>query len=135
MDYANVISSACDKNVTRAFEVLQNDALRVIYKKSKLDHVSIEELRGWAELDSIEMRHEELLNDYYVKCMTSNNPLIKDLFNSYTNFKNRNITDLSPAAGSGGKVDLTRLDQIKKNNFEALHSEIYETSLCKASSG
>ena len=42
------------------------------FKKSKLEHVSIEELRGWAELDSIEMRHEELLNDYYVKIMTTN---------------------------------------------------------------
>ena len=44
MDYANVISTACDKKVIRAFEVLQNDALRVIFKKLKLDHVSIEEL-------------------------------------------------------------------------------------------
>ena len=132
MDYANVISSACDKKVIRAFEVLQNDALRVIFKKSKLEHVSIEELRGWAELDSIEMRHEELLNDYYVKCMTTNNPLIKDLFNSYKNFKQRNFRDLSLVDGSSGLVNLMKLDQIRKNNFEALHSEIYETSLCKA---
>ena len=89
-------------------------------------------MRGWAELDSIEMRHEELLNDYYVKCMTTNNPLIKDLFNSYKNFKQRNFRDLSLVDGSSGLVNLMKLDQIRKNNFEALHSEIYETSLCKA---
>ena len=36
MDYANVITAACNEKMVKDLEVLQNDALRVIYKKSIL---------------------------------------------------------------------------------------------------
>ena len=51
MDYANVVTAACNEKVVRDLEVLQNDALRVIYKKSLLDHVSVDTLLEWSEME------------------------------------------------------------------------------------
>lgn len=132
MDYANVISGACDKQVIKDFEILQNTALRVIFKVSLLDHVSIETLREWAGVESIETRHSELLNDYYVKCLTSSNPLIKDVFKQYELFKKRNFLREELAIGEGGTVDMATFDLIKNHNYSSLHNEKYLTTLCKA---
>ena len=53
MDYANVIMVACNEKVVKDLEVLQNDALGVIYKKSILDHIPVQTLLEWAEIESV----------------------------------------------------------------------------------
>ena len=45
LDYSSIISAACPNDVTKAQEIMQNDALRVIFKKSLLDQVSSDTLR------------------------------------------------------------------------------------------
>ena len=45
LDYACVTSVAASNVVLKDFEVAQNDALRIIFKKSLLDKVKVEELR------------------------------------------------------------------------------------------
>ena len=71
------------KNIVRNFETLQNDALRIIYKKTVLDHVKVEDMRKWAGVSSIAERHEELLTRYYERAIMSENPLLKKLFENY----------------------------------------------------
>ena len=83
MDYANVISAACTNQPSKDFEVLQITALIVIYKKSLLDKVSIEQLREWADIESMTERHENLLNDYYGKVIIKGNTLLEALFESF----------------------------------------------------
>ena len=64
LDYASVISSEFQVDIKKSFEVIQNNALRIIFKKSLLDHVSVEELREMANIESIEVRHQKLLDRY-----------------------------------------------------------------------
>ena len=42
------------------------------------------------------------------------------------------MVSLDLAADAGGIVDMTKLDLIKKINFDALHNEVHPTTLCKA---
>jgi exonuclease III len=133
MDYANVVTAACSEAVINDLEVLQNNALRVIYKKSLLDHISAQTLRDWAQIDSVKSRHNILLNNYYEKCLISNNPLIKELFENYKNFKNRKIFREGLAIGEDGSIDLVKLDLIRRVNIEALNNEVHPTTLCKSS--
>ena len=132
MDYANIDTAACNEKVIKDLEVLQNDALRVIYKKSLLDHISVQTLRDWAQIESIKSRHDTLLNNYYEKCLVSNNPLIKELFKNYKNFKNRKIFREEFASWDDGSMDLEKLDLIRRVNIEALSKEVHPTTLCKS---
>ena len=132
MDYANVVTAACNEKVIKELEVLQNDALRVIYKKSLLDQISIQTLREWAQIESVESRHESLLNNYYEKCLVSNNPLIKDLFEKYNVFKNRKVFHEELAVGDDGTIDLEKLDLIHKINIDFLNKEVHPTTLCNS---
>jgi hypothetical protein len=68
-DYASVITVACSSKVIKDLEVLQNESLRIIFKKSLLDHVSCEDLRSCADITTLAERHEELLTDYYEKVL------------------------------------------------------------------
>ena len=43
-----------------------------------MDHVSIESLRAKADICSMEERYENLLTEYYEKCLINNNPLMSD---------------------------------------------------------
>ena len=133
MDYANVVTAACNEKVIKDLEVLQNDALRVIYKKSLLDQISIQTLREWAQIESVKSRHESLLNNYYEKCLVSNNPLIKDLFENYKIFKNRRVFREELAVRNDGTIDLEKLDLICKVNIDSLNKEVHPTTLCNSS--
>ena len=125
MDYANVVMVACNIKVVRDLGVLQNDALRVILKKS----VNIQTLQQWAYIESVEGRHETLLNKYYESCLVKKKPLINELFDNYKNFKQRNkIIRESLAVSENGIVDLTRLDLlIRQTNINSLNNESHRT--------
>jgi len=129
-DYASVITVACSSKVIKDLEVLQNESLRIIFKKSLLDHVSCEDLRSWADITTIAERHEELLTDYYEKVLIKKNPLITELFEKYRSFKLRNIISEDLAVNGNGIVDLVKLDLIRKTNISFLEKETHSTTLC-----
>ena len=134
LDYACVTSVACNKNIVRNFETLQNDALRIIYKKTVLDHVKVEDMRKWADVSSIAKRHEELLTRYYERAIMSENPLLKKLFENYKKFKERKALNINLAVDSMGVVDLETLKFIRAHNTKILtEKEVHPTTLCGAS--
>ena len=53
------------KKVANDFEIIQNNALRITFKTSIMDHVEVGTLREWEDLTSFKDRHENLLCDYY----------------------------------------------------------------------
>lgn len=71
LDYACVTSVAASNVVLKDFEVAQNDALRIIFKKSLLDKVKVEELRDRAGVQSIFERHKILMERYYERAIIS----------------------------------------------------------------
>ncbi len=117
INYANIVTAACNEKVIKDLEVLQNDALRVIYRRSLLDHISVQTLRDWAQIEPIKSRHDTLLNNYYEKCLVSNNPLIKELFENYKNFKTRKIFREGLAMEDDGSIDLEKLNLIRRVNI------------------
>lgn len=125
---------ACASKLLKDLEVLQNESLRIIFKKSLLDHVSCEDLRSWADITSIAKRHEELLTDYYEKVLIKKNPLITELFEKYRSFKLRKIINEELAVNGNGIVDLIKLDLIRKTNISFLAKETHSTTLCGAKS-
>jgi hypothetical protein len=132
LDYCCITSTACSKEVTDKCEVIQNSALRIIFKVSLYDHISIETLLARAGITSIARRHETLLERYYEKCLISSNPLIMSLFEEYKEFKRGDFLRESLAIGPGGVVNLESLNLIRLHNKKCLDREIYATTLCKS---
>jgi hypothetical protein len=133
LDYSSVISAACSKKTKESLEVAQNNALRIIFKKSPMDHVSIDTLRGWANVSSIEERHSALLNSYYEQALVSNNTLILKLFENYKKFRNRDVIGEELAVKENGEVNLKTLNDIRDHNRRCFNKiEIYPTTLCHA---
>ena len=83
---------------------MQNNALRVIQKKSLLDKIQSETLREKSQVDTIETRHKRLLEDYYEKALVSGNPLIKKVFEGYKAFNTREWISES-LAKEGGQIN------------------------------
>ena len=134
LDYACVTSVACNKDVIKKYEVLQNDALRIIFKKTVFDHIKIEDLRKWANVTSVAERHEELLTRYYERAIMSENPLLKKLFENYKKFKERTALSVNAAVDADGNINLESLDFIRTFNKNILTKpETHPTTLCGAS--
>ena len=133
LDYASVISSAISVDIRKSFEVIQNNALRIVFKKSLLDHVSVEELRDMANIESIEVRHQKLLDRYYERCLGSNNELVSEIFDNYKTFKRRDFVDENEAIKHDNTVNLDLLSLIRTHNLLCLEKEKYPTTLCHAS--
>ena len=132
MDYSSVITSASSKKVLMDLEVLQNDALRVIFKKTLMDKITVDQLREWGKIDSVEARHEKLMSDYYEKALLSKNPLLEELFFNYKLFKRRNLIREGLSIKQDGTVDLETLDLIKRTNLNFLAQEKHKTIICSA---
>ena len=131
LDYASVTSIACNVNVINDYEIVQNDALRIIFKKTVMDHTRIEDLRKWAKVPPIQSRHKELLTRYYERAIMSDNPLVKDMFVKYEKFKKRNCLNPSLAVDEDNNVNLERLELIRSHNAEMMRKkETYPTTLC-----
>ena len=132
MDYSSVVTLAGNKSILKDMEILQNSAMRVIFKVSLLDHIPIEDLLKRADISSIESRHSELTSDYYEKSMIRKNPLLENLFENYRVFKKRNLLNENLAVDENGFVDMVKLDLIRKTNSKFLENEAHPTTLCKA---
>jgi hypothetical protein len=70
LDYAAITVGACSQRVKNDYEVIQNNALRIILKISLLDKVRCKDLRAKAGVKSISERHEKLMRDYYERALT-----------------------------------------------------------------
>lgn len=133
LDYASVTSVACSQKIKDDFEVIQNNSLRIIFKISIFDYISVEELRERANVTSINQRHENLLNDYYERALVTHNPLLNELFTGYKKFKMRSALREQLAIDESGEVNLECLDLIRHHNsIQPSKEETYPTTLCKA---
>jgi hypothetical protein len=131
IDYACVASAVLTKEVSDELEKMQNNALRIIFKKKLTDQVKNEDLRSWANVVTIKERHRQLMTRYFEKCLTSNNPLIIKLFTNYKEFKHRLCLGENLALNLDGEVNEVLLRAIQKHNAKCiLGDEKYKTTLC-----
>jgi hypothetical protein len=133
IDYASVTSIAMTNDVRDQLEVLQNNALRIIFKIKRTDHISIETLLDRAGISTIRDRHNQLLLNYYEKAIVSGNELMKTLFTNYNKFKRRGFALEGSAVREDESVDLDHLAKIRDYNKMLLSKdEMYPTTLCCA---
>ena len=133
LDYASITTGACNEKIRDDYEIIQNNALRIIFKKRLLDKVPVRELREKAGLTTIQIRHENLMLEYYERAIVSDNPLIKSLFKNYASFKTRNYIRESLARNNQGSVVAETLKLIKNHNkLCQKDEECYPTALCQA---
>ena len=73
-------------------QIIQNNTMRNILNKSKLDKVPLTELHRLTELEPIEVRCDNLIKEYLKHATETNNPLITELITDYKRFHGgRNI--------------------------------------------
>jgi hypothetical protein len=133
LDYACVSLAGLTSDLRKSFEIIQNNALRIILNIKLSDEVSIENLREMANVSSIEARHSMLLDRYYENALLSNNPLIKDLFDGYKKFKRRNFISEDLSINKDGIISIETLELIRAHNIRSINSnEMYPTTLCRA---
>ena len=134
LDYASINTGACCKDSLKDLEVIQNNALRIIFKKGLLEKTSTQELRERACLDSIGERHYKLMSDYYERALTSNNPLIGKIFVNFKKFKRREWLSENLAVKEDDTVNMELLNLIRAHNENCYATrETYPTTLCQAS--
>ena len=133
LDYACVSLAALTIDLRKKFEIIQNNALRIILNIKLSDEVSIEKLRERVNISSIEERHTMLLDRYYENALTTENPLIKDLFKGYKKFKRRDFINEDLAINNDGIINIETLELIRLHNIKSINScELYPTTLCRA---
>ena len=96
LDYSLFIYPLITNKNKRKLQFIQDNALRLIYKK-KWDFDS-KILHEWANMEDLNTRSKNLIKNYFDQAKTNLNPLINDLLNEFelyeNNFKNENIMTL-----------------------------------------
>jgi hypothetical protein len=123
MDYACVTLAALSLDLRRDFEVIQNNALKLIFKLKLSDETSVDKLREMARVTSIEQRHIMLMDRYYESALTSGNPLIAEVFEDYKRFKRRKFIKEELALSGHGIVNLETLGVIREHNKKCLNEK------------
>ena len=78
--------SAISATNLNMFQIIQNNALRLILNKPKVTRTRIEHLHEEANIDMIDTRLTNLRKRYVLKAIHNNNPIIKDTISEYLNF-------------------------------------------------
>lgn len=72
-----------DKNKNK-LQVIQNNCLRIIFKKNSYTRIS--DLHELAKIETIESRFKKLNSIYFRRGLISKNPIILELINEYINY-------------------------------------------------
>ena len=75
------------KSSVHELQIIQNKCLRIINNVKLSDRISISKLHKLANLETIEIRFEELGNRYLNNAISQSNPLIGELILEYKRFK------------------------------------------------
>ena len=78
---------ALNNHSKNELEILQNNALRIILKKSLLDKTRNDILRDMAWVKTVNDRQKNLMRGYYERALLTGNPLIEKMFLNYRLFK------------------------------------------------
>ena len=93
IDFSAILSPIISKTNLNTLQIIQNNALRIIFKKLLITRTTIDWLHEKAKLIRIETRMINLRKRYIYKAVENKNPMILDLIYEYLNFKGgRNLS-------------------------------------------
>ena len=88
IDYSAILSPIISATNLNTLQIIQNNALRIIFKKPLITRTTINWLHvTWANLIRIEVRMINLRKRYIFKAIDNKNPLIVELIEDYLIFK------------------------------------------------
>ena len=87
IDYSAILSPIISATNLNTLQIIQNNALRIIFKKPLITRTTINWLHDRANLIRIEVRMINLRKRYIFKAIDNKNPLILDLIEDYLIFK------------------------------------------------
>ena len=77
LDYSSFVISSISHSLIKKLEKIQNEAIRIILRKSVLDKISASSLREQVGLSSVEDQLNEITRRYLEKALANMNPLIE----------------------------------------------------------
>ena len=81
IDYSAFMVDLISKTELNRIQVIQNNALRIILKKSLIDKCSIDDLHSLCDIEMVESRMRKLNEKYFTKANA--NPLVEHLVEDY----------------------------------------------------
>ena len=87
IDYSAILSPIISATNLNTLQIIQNNALRIIFKKPLITRTTINWLHDRANLIRIEVRMINLRKRYIFKAIDNKNPLIVELIEDYLIFK------------------------------------------------
>ena len=108
----------------KQLETIQNNCLRIIFKVSRADRLTNENLRKQAKIPKIEDRMKELLERYFEKAFVTKN-LIQNLFAEYKEFRLRAQIDTDIVKNKQtNEIDQKLLqDILEHNEYQKIRKE------------
>jgi hypothetical protein len=82
-EYTAGIIQSFNHKVIEKLQIVQNNAIRIILGKSKLDKIKIETLHSKIKLKSVEKRCETLRQKYFMRAIDFNNPWLLNMWNEF----------------------------------------------------
>ena len=120
MEYSSFIYPCLKQTEKKALEVIQNNALRVVFRVSQADKISIEALLACAGIQTMEDRLKTLLEKYFLRAEATQNPLIDELYKEYDEFRKRDIIDTGLAENQDTMDDILLLNTITRGTKEKI---------------
>ena len=94
IDYSAFLAGFASDSKLTILDRIQNEALRIIFRVKRTDHLSNSKLRKLAKVESIKERMTKLSNKYIRRAVINSNDLINELLKSYQEEKTASGTYL-----------------------------------------
>jgi hypothetical protein len=82
-EYTAGIIQSFNHKVIEKLQIVQNNAIRIILGKSKLDKIKVETLHSKIKLKTVEKRCETLRQKYFMRAIDFNNPWLLNMWNEF----------------------------------------------------
>jgi hypothetical protein len=110
-EYSAILEPHLSQKIMSSLQIIQNNALRIIFKKPK--DTPIKTLHSLGNIQMVSNRLEQLAKNYLSNAIINNNPLIVDSLKEYNRFSGGRETHI-PTLFDKFKVHLNTL--LEKNN-------------------
>ena len=83
IDYSAFMYPVLSESARKSIQAIQNGAVRLIFHRSKTEHLSTETLCNLSNLITVETRMEALNARYFSKAISNRNPLVIEMIEDY----------------------------------------------------
>ena len=124
IDYSAFLVSFASDSQLEKLERIQNEALRIILRLKRTDHLSNSKLRKLTKIESIKERMTKLSNKYIRRAVINSNDLINELLKSYQEEKTASGTYLCKFYKKGKYANNNNISQQQQKHLTLINDTI-----------